>query len=179
MRSWFRTRRAVFPVASTYDRIVEQARQVVFFRSLGVADSVDGRFDMLALHMVLVLRRLKGEPVAEFGQQLYDHMFRDMDRSLREIGVSDLSVGRHVRRMGAAFQGRIVAYEQGLAGTAEDLEQALLRNVYRDVSPGADILSRLARYVRDTDAFLLKVPESEFLAGRLRFGVECTDHDTG
>ncbi len=87
-----------------YERIVAAARQEVFYAQWAVPDTVDGRFDMIALHLFLVLDRLKGEgPAVEaFRQVLTDTFFQDMDRSLREMGVGDISVGKKVRKMAEA-----------------------------------------------------------------------------
>ena len=127
-------------VARIYELIVAQSRRPEFYRDLGVADTLDGRFDMLTLHAMLILRRFKSEPdrTAKTGQDLFDHMFFDMDRSLREIGVGDLSVGKRVKQMSSAFLGRVVAYEQGFADPGGGLEDALIRNVYRDHAPDAE-----------------------------------------
>ena len=88
------------PIAAVYDAIVASARQPRFYADLGVPDTLDGRFDMIVLHLFLVLDRMKGED-EKFRQNLTDYFFMDMDRSLREIGVGDLSVGKKVRKMAA------------------------------------------------------------------------------
>ena len=94
--------------AGLYGAVVAQARQVVFYRDLGVPDTVDGRFELIVLHMVLLLRRLnrEGDDGAALRQALFDVLLDDMDRSLREMGVGDLGVGRRVKAMGKAFYGR-------------------------------------------------------------------------
>ena len=92
-------------------------------------------------------------------------MFHDMDRSLREIGVSDLSVGKRVKQMSSAFLGRIAAYEEGLDGSEATLEAALIRNVYRDVAPDGDAAARLARYARRVDDALRALPLDPILTG--------------
>ena len=91
------------------------ARHPVAYAEWGVPDTLDGRFDMITLHTFLVLDRLKGEDRA-FRQELVDEFFRDMDRSLREMGVGDLSVGKKVRKMAEVFYGRLAAYDKALAG---------------------------------------------------------------
>lgn len=171
MFGWLRRRGQNQAVGRLYELIVAQSRRPEFYRDLGVADTLDGRFDMLALHAMLVMRRLKGEPErsGQVGQDLFDHMFYDMDRSLREIGVGDLSVGKRVKQMGSAFLGRIAAYEDGLSSQDGALEDALLRNVYRDEAPEGDRLSRLARYMRAADAKLLATPLEPVLAGEKAF----------
>jgi cytochrome b pre-mRNA-processing protein 3 len=93
-----------------YEAIVAAARHPVPYADWGVRDTVDGRFDMIALHAFLVLDRLKGSAEA-FRQELVDELFRDMDRSLREMGVGDISVGKKVRKMAEVFYGRVAAYD--------------------------------------------------------------------
>lgn len=153
-----------------YAALVEQARRPVFYARLGVPDTVDGRFEMIVLHMFLALHRLKGEPEHEaFGQALFDTMFADMDRSLREMGVSDLSVGRHVKTMAKGFYGRAAAYESGLAdASGAVLADALRRNVYGTLAAAPDP-APLAAYVRASAAGLAVQRAAEVIAGRAHF----------
>src|SRR5262245_25415781 len=89
-----------------YRSIVAQSRQVKFYADWGVPDTVTGRFDMISLHMALMLRRLSGDPVGRpFAQALVEVFFRDMDRSIRELGVTDIGVPNRVKKMGKAFYG--------------------------------------------------------------------------
>src|SRR3954464_9479373 len=90
-----------------YCRIVEQARRPGFFTDCGVPDTVDGRFELICLHAFLYLHRLKREQqgASALGQRFFDTMFADFDRSLREMGTGDLSVGREIKRMAEAFYG--------------------------------------------------------------------------
>jgi|SRR5580658_971879 cytochrome b pre-mRNA-processing protein 3 len=152
-----------------YLALVEQARAPVFYARLGVPDTLDGRFEMIALHMFLVLHRLRAEPAAQrFGQALYDVMFADMDRALREMGTGDLSVGTQVKRMAKALAGRIGAYQAGLAGDA-DLAQALRRNLYGTiVEPAPEHLAAMAAYLRRQEADLAGQPAQRLAAGTLR-----------
>lgn len=155
-----------------YSAAVVQARHPSFYESLAVPDSLDGRFDMIALHVFLMLRRLRaaGAPARGLSQAIFDVMFADMDQSLRELGVGDVGVGKRVRRMAEAFYGRVAAYDTGLDDAAGgQLEAALLRNVWRgeEVAPAA--LGALADYVRRQDAALAARPLAELMAGRIDF----------
>jgi cytochrome b pre-mRNA-processing protein 3 len=131
-----------------YERAVAQARAVDFYRRLGVADSLDGRFDLLALHVFLLLNRLgrDGRSTRAVGQALFDLMFTDMDGSLRELGASDISMSRRIKAMVRAFYGRIEAYENGL-GAPATLAEALSRNLYRGAPPDKTQLDAMVRYV--------------------------------
>ncbi|HLH95350.1 MAG TPA: ubiquinol-cytochrome C chaperone family protein [Xanthobacteraceae bacterium] len=136
-------------IAALYGTIVAQARAAPFYRNCGVPDTVNGRFEMLVLHLVLVLRRLEPEEQARrLGQALFDWFCRDMDGSLREMGVGDLAVPGKMRRIGEAFYGRQAAYAAALsAPDASLLAAALERNVFAeaDSRPGADMLAAYAR----------------------------------
>jgi cytochrome b pre-mRNA-processing protein 3 len=155
-----------------YGRLVEQARQPGFYRHCGVPDTLDGRFELIALHAFLVLNRLKADrPRTEaLAQRLFDTMFSDMDRGLREIGVGDLSVGKHVGRMAQSFFGRVVAYEHGLAEGGAVLGEGLRRNVYGTVAlPAAEHVAALADYVVSAAASLGDQPTERLLAGEVVF----------
>jgi len=157
-----------------YRSIIEAAREPCFFASLGVPDSLDGRFETLALHTFLVVRRLKSDPsraAKRLSRALLEAFFSDMDRSLREMGASDLGVGRRVKAMAQALYGRIKAYEAALEETGDAaLEAALRRNLYGTLSmPRLADLAVVARYVRRQHAALAAQPLSELQAGRIEF----------
>lgn len=159
--------RPTSPERSAYEAIVAAARRPGFYANWGVADSLDGRFDMITLHTYLVLDRLKGE-AKDFRQALIDELFRDMDRSLREMGVGDLSVGKKVRKMAEVFYGRVAAYDTALAQEGDALDAAVGRNIFPEGTEG-DGPQRIAAYIRDSRAFLAQQPVADITAGRLRF----------
>ena len=155
-----------------YRLVVEQARRPEFFAVLGVPDTLDGRFELICLHAFLYLHRLKREagPATALSQRFFDTMFADFDRSLREIGTGDLSVGRQVKRMAEAFYGRIRAYEDGLAGDDAQLHAALSRNLYGTAAATPEPLARVAAYLRREAASLAGQPAAALLAGAVVFG---------
>jgi cytochrome b pre-mRNA-processing protein 3 len=118
-----------------YALINEEARQPQFFEKLGVPDTLDGRFEMILLHMFVQLHKMKqaGEQTTEAQRLLIEAFFEDMDRSVRELGVGDTGVSRRVKAMANAFYGRIHAYETGAAEGDAALERALRVNVYGTV----------------------------------------------
>jgi cytochrome b pre-mRNA-processing protein 3 len=133
--------------ASLYAAAVAQARQPAFYTALGVPDTLDGRFELIVLHVHLLCRRLGtlGEAGAAPAQALFDTMFRDMDRNLRELGVSDPSLPRRIKSMIQAYYGRVKAYDAALAEGEGALAQAIARNVYnKAAAPGADALAQYA-----------------------------------
>jgi cytochrome b pre-mRNA-processing protein 3 len=139
-------------IATLYGTIVAQARAEAFYQNYGVPDTVNGRFEMVVLHAVVLLNRLDAgaAPLRALGQAIFDMFCKDMDANLREMGVGDLAVPRTMQKIGEAFYGRQQAYQAALAGTDEGaLTAALARNVFgSDATPGPNV-EHLASYVRD------------------------------
>ena len=162
-----------------YFRAVEQARQAEFYAYMGVPDTVDGRFDMIALHVFLILRRLKQENVKsqETAQALFDTMFTDMDRGLRELGAGDLGVGRRVKVMAKAFYGRVAAYDQGLMFDDEKLIEAILRNIFRGEEDGRDRAHLITSYMREQALALDNQSVDALLEGEVLFTMPATSND--
>ena len=172
-------------IARLYGTIVAQARAPAFYRIYGVPDTVGGRLEMIMLHAVLLLRRLEGEApsIRALGQGLFDRFCRDMDDSMRELGVGDLAVPRRMRRIGEAFYGRQAAYRDALDATDDErLAAALQRNVFAGASKRQPA-RELAVYVREAAGRLaaqdgferaqLAFPDPEQVISRARWiGIE-------
>jgi cytochrome b pre-mRNA-processing protein 3 len=155
--------------AAVHRAAVEQARLVSFYAEHGVPDTLDGRFEMIILHAFLVLHRVKGQPGNQkFGQALYDVLFADMDRALREMGTGDLSVGKQVKRMAEGFAGRIKAYEDGL-DRGGDLSDALRRNLFGTATPRDEDLAFMAAYLRRQARVLAGQDVAAIVAGKVAF----------
>jgi cytochrome b pre-mRNA-processing protein 3 len=158
-------------IASLYGMIVAQARSPVFYKGYAVPDTVDGRFELVTLHTVLLLCRLEAEQdgLRRVGQGLFDAFCQDMDASMREMGVGDLAVPRKMRGIGEAFYGRQAAYREALAA-AEDgpLVASLSRNVYAG-KVSARPAERLAHYVRAAVGALAEQDDEAFLRAQVRF----------
>ncbi len=117
-------------IEAIYGMIVTQAREPLFYRHLGVPDTVNGRFDLLVLHLWLVLGRLKAvDGGSILCQSLFDRFCEDMDGNLREMGVGDLTVPKRMQAFGEAFYGRTAAYDLAVADGREALAQALRKNI--------------------------------------------------
>lgn len=155
-------------IGTIYGMIVAQAREPVFYAGLGVPDTVDGRFDLLVLHLWMVLRRLGtgGEP-EKMAQRLFDHFCGDMDANLREMGVGDIVVPKRMQAFGEAFYGRAAAYDAALAEGGEALARALDKNVYNGRDP--EHARRLAAYVETSVAALASVDVAALGGGRRPF----------
>lgn len=132
-----------------FEAVARQARQPAFYAALGAPDTVEGRFELYSLHVVLLLHRLKGQgrDATSIAQALFDAYVQSLDDALREMGVGDLSVGKKMRRIGEAFYGRVKNYDAALAnpGDRAALEAVLMRTVFADASDGQP--SALADYV--------------------------------
>lgn len=172
LRSLFRPAATSRRAQALYGRAVGRARDPGFYAALGVPDSVDGRFEMIALHVWLLLRRLKaGSPrPSGLAQAVFDTMFDDMDRGLREMGAGDLGVGRRVKAMATAFYGRIAAYDRGMVPGGEALEDTLIRNVWRGEAPEGARPAELAAYLRRADAKLRDTALAALLEAEAPFG---------
>ena len=154
-----------------YSSVVAQARQPYFYTDLAVPDTPDGRYDMIMIHAFLLLHRLKRDlpNTKEISQALFDIMFEDMDKSLREMGAGDVGIGRRIKEMAKAFYGRIAAYEEGLNHDDDSLDIALQRNVYRQSSVKNEQVSALGSYIRREAVNLSGQPTEALLGGRLSF----------
>ena len=155
------------PERGLYAAIVAAARHVQFYQKMGVADTIDGRFEMIVLHLFLVLNRLKGEGVEELRQNLTDEFFRDMDGSLRELGVNDVTVGKKVRKLAESYYGRVLAYDKAI-GQPEVLEETIIRNIYADGTT-ADCVKAMCQYILSATKALNKVPLDSIRRSELNF----------
>lgn len=153
-----------------YREIVAAARQPVFYSLWKVPDTPLGRFEMLALHVFLVLHRIRGDDSAsEIGQELTDEFFRDVDHSLRELGIGDMGIPKRMKKLARMFYGRAASYGDALDGNDDDaLAAALARNVIPD-RPYWPESAALAAYVFAAQEALAKQATSEFLSGVARF----------
>lgn len=161
---------------SLYLAVVEQARRPAFYRHCGAPDTIDGRFEMILIHAVMLLRRLRdeGEAGSELGQVMFDVLIDDMDQSLREMGVGDMGVGRRVKAMARAFFGRAAAYEAALSAADDDSGEALMaalrRNLFGTVSVDDGAVAVVADYMRSVSARLEGQSGAGLLAGAVSFG---------
>jgi cytochrome b pre-mRNA-processing protein 3 len=160
-----------------YGAIVAQARKPAFYTAYGVADTVEGRFELVVLHLVLVLDRLgrldrrgrgrwRGRTS---GQQLFDVFCRDLDDNLREMGVGDLAVPRKMRHFGEAFYGRQASYATALAADDDrELEKAFARNIFA-VGAVDSKAAQLTRYARAVASRLATAEEGDLVGGKVVF----------
>lgn len=158
-------------IRDLYGAIVAQARSPAFYTDYGVPDTVAGRFDLIVLHLVLLIDRLNrdAETARGIGQKLFDVFCRDLDDNLREMGVGDLTVPKRMRDFGEAFYGRQAVYVAAFAAADDgELEKALQRNIFQatDAAGGA---AQLARYVRAARRQIEGQDEAALLRGAIVF----------
>jgi cytochrome b pre-mRNA-processing protein 3 len=148
------------------DAITAEARRPAFYAELGVPDTLDGRFDMMALVATLVFRAMQQAGAGALAQRTTDHMFMAFDDAIRSLGVGDSGVPRRVKAMGKAYLGRAVAYDTALnTADAPALAEAVLRNIYRGTAPGQASLARLAAWVEGAAQTLTQRSRAQLEAG--------------
>jgi cytochrome b pre-mRNA-processing protein 3 len=168
----FRKSAATDAVYAVYRAIVAQSRQPRFYAEWGVPDTVTGRFDMICLHLALLFRRLRaeGKEAAEFGQAVFDLFFKDMDRSLREMGAGDLAIPKKIRKMGNVFYGLLASLNEAMdRSDMAEVEEVLVRNIYDgQANPAAH---QLAAYLVEEAARLGRQPVDAIVAGKIEMGL--------
>ena len=158
------------PLAGLWRTIIETARQPRWYLEHDVADTIDGRFDMIALVSSLVMLSLERRGLVAQTATLTERFVEDMDGSLRDIGIGDMVVGKHVGRMMGAMGGRLSAYRIALADGAnpDALALALARNVYRvqdTLETAPEPARKLAAAMRELHARIEALPDAVLLKG--------------
>ena len=167
----FRRKRHERAGFALYTAAVKAARDPYYYTELAVPDTMDGRFDMIGLYAFLLLDRLHREENEgkALAQAVFDAMFLDMDHTLRELGVGDITVGRKNKAMWEALNGRRQAYEAPMAaGDVDGLTEAIGRNVWRGAPPGRSA-TRLASIAMDQHRRLADQPMASLLRGEVAF----------
>jgi cytochrome b pre-mRNA-processing protein 3 len=145
--------------------LVARAREPIFFTKFNVPDTIDGRFDLVALHAFLVLERVEAGGRRDLSQALTDAIFAGFDEGLRDLGAGDIGMGRRVKKLANAFYGRLNAYRA--AADRDALSAALVRNVYRGEVRNEASARELAKYTESARAALAK---SDLENGDVQFG---------
>jgi len=154
---------------SLYRQIADRARRPILYTSYGVPDSIDGRFEMLCLHAYALFHGLKGKgaDADALGQAVYDAMFADLDGSLRELGVADLGVGKRIKTMTEALNGRIQAYDGGFASGESELAEAVRRNVFGTATPSDVQVRGMTEYLRGIRAVFVRASFEDLHTSRV------------
>ena len=159
------------PARELYRSIVEQSRRLEFFVEFGVPDTPTGRFEVLVLHLFLVMHRMREEEEhAELARSLSEEAVLDLDRNMREMGIGDLSVGRKVKSLAEGMYGRFGAYTDGLEGGDAKLSEALRRNLFSETTPSDEVVAAIVIYVNQETLSLSIQSSSIWQDGLVKFG---------
>ncbi|MBI1301597.1 MAG: ubiquinol-cytochrome C chaperone family protein [Alphaproteobacteria bacterium] len=153
-----------------YARVLENVRTPFFYEKCKVADTFDGRFDLLLLHSFLILNKLVDQPYGEtLSQAYFDTLFRDMDQTLREMGIGDMGIPKHMKKMMTAFNGRMHSYRNAISLDGDEiLKVTLRRNLYGSLShPSEDVLALMCKFVWVNTEPYDKI--DDLLSGYVRF----------
>lgn len=162
LRRWARQRRASDMLLTA---AMAQSRLPIFYERYAVADTIDGRFDLLALHASLLIDRLAEQGETALSQELTEGLFAQFNSALREQGAGDMGIGRRMNKMADALFGRLKAYRE--AADAELLAQAFIRNVFRGDEARLEAARALAIYAVAARA---RLAASDLSDGQCDFG---------
>ncbi|MEM1364337.1 MAG: ubiquinol-cytochrome C chaperone family protein [Pseudomonadota bacterium] len=167
----FRSFRAAPQADAIYAELMEASRQPGFYADLGVPDTMTGRFDMLVLHVFLFNHRIRNsEALKGLGQEVFDNFFNDLDASLREVGIGDLTVPKRLKKMANSFYGQVQVYAEPVNnGAADELAEALARNMKEGEMEGGIKADTIARYMIAADRHLATVTDDEISRGIISF----------
>ena len=155
-----------------YKAVVEQSRAVTFYQTIGVPDTLEGRFELLTLHMTLVSRRLKSlpSPGPDMSQDLVDLTFAQFEAALREIGVGDISIPKRMKVMASAYLGRASAYDEALRKNDSGLlAEALARNLFGHAEKPPNAVEKVTNYVIQSSQALENAVVEDFYSAKLPF----------
>jgi cytochrome b pre-mRNA-processing protein 3 len=153
-------------IEALYNALISRAREPAFYAKCEVPDTLDGRFELVIMHVFLLHKIAKEKGVDDnYLQKLIDWMFLDFDHNLREIGVSDLGVSHRIKAMGKAFLGRYQSYEKSLEAKDNTLKTSLARNLYGTMQPKDWQLEKMSQYMKSVQAEWQKLDTNQLLAG--------------
>jgi cytochrome b pre-mRNA-processing protein 3 len=156
-----------------FQHVVDAARQPVLYADWGIPDTPLGRYESLGLHMIVLLHRTRdaGEPLEALAQDVLDEFFKDVDHSIRELGVGDVGVPKRMKKLARMFYGRMGPYWQAIdAGDANALAEALGRNIMPGDAASAGLkAAAIARYMLAAAKALAAQDDAALLTGDLDF----------
>lgn len=156
-----------------YKVVIRSSRNPIFYSDYNVPDTMEGRFEMVALHAGLLVNRLCRPDMGVEGQKLaqafFDEMFKAIDLSIREMGVGDLAVPKRIKKMMTNFKGRAFAYDEATKANQNEIIHVLSRNIYLTEKPSSYAIKKFADYVSNCVSSLEKQSLSDFNQGKLLF----------
>jgi cytochrome b pre-mRNA-processing protein 3 len=172
MLGLFRNKAREALISRLYDQILAQARDPSLYVAGSVPDTVEGRTDMMLLHLFLLMHRLRDEEgeVLDVARDVCDRFFAELDRAMREMGVGDLTVPKKMRKIADIYAGCSSSYGNALqSADAGELPQTLWRNVYARRQDRLTEAEVLASYVRRAAAALGAVPGERLIQDHIPF----------
>ena len=170
IRNWLKPAPEALVARALFTEAMAAARTPEFYLQGGVSDSIDGRFDLVVVHLILIMHRLKreGDEGKDLAQRLFDIAFANFDEALREMGVGDLTVPKRIRKMAEAFYGRIEVYEDALtSGGDAAFAEALKRNLYRGAEVSEPALGWTTTAILGFLSRLEASARADLLSGRI------------
>lgn len=168
----FRKKSIKVAARALYDQLSAASRDPSLYGLGRVADSPDGRFELLAFHSAILFARLtkRGEQAEETSQEIFDIMFSAMDHALRELGVGDISVGKRIRKLAESFYGRMAVYHEALLQGAQGkdaLTAAIATHILESTDATHLFANSLAQRGIAWSSNLAQQPDEDLLAGNL------------
>ncbi len=161
------------PAHALYVTTVAQARMPWFYEHCQVPDTPEGRFDMVAVHTCLLIRRLQPDhspQAADLAQAVFDILFADMDQNMREMSIGDTGVAKRIRKMAEGFYGRAAAYDAALTDSSDEpLNDVIDRNIYRNANATPKGLADMTRYIRSVAKHLDSLTIRDLYKGQVSF----------
>ncbi|WP_377288184.1 ubiquinol-cytochrome C chaperone family protein [Rhizobium sp. SG2393] len=157
-------------VERQYAELTNGARQPALYETLGVPDTVMGRFEMIAAMLIVYFRRTRtsGRSGQEIAQEIIDAFFEDMDHSIRELGVGDVAVPKRMKKFAGMFYGRLESYAKAMDDSdLQALAEALKRNMHPEAGDDAPDMAGLASYLMRVEAVFSALPEEDVEHGRV------------
>ena len=173
MLSWLKTRSDGRRKArELYGAVVAQARNAEFYQRLGVADTPEGRYELIVLHLIFVLERLgaEGASTEQARRETLEAFVADMDDSIRELGAGEMSIPRKVKKAAGGVYERAAVFRAAIADADPTVLQAWIAKFVLQGGGSDDDLAALASYVRRCSDLLSTQPASDIVAGRVAFG---------
>ena len=161
-----------------YKDIVKQARNKAFYTSYGVPDTMEGRYEMIVIHIFLFLQNLENSEKnnAQIGKAISEEFFSELDGSLREMGVGDITVPKKMRKLADSFYGRLYAYKEGIEKNEKNtLSQAIQRNVFGHDDENKELgttslnSDKLSNYMIETNKLLSNNIKEALSLGTIKF----------
>lgn len=155
-----------------YLALTEAARTPFFYLHMGVPDTVMGRFEMLSAIMILFFRRTARAETSgqELAQEIVDEFFKDIDHSIRELGIGDQGVPKRMKKLAGMFYGRLESYAAAIEALDQTaLANALLRNIYPENKESAPDMGPLAAWMLKAEAALAALDEDTIARGGVHF----------